>query len=254
MHKGAMLIKVIQAVLCLLLINTTGAFAEIPVSEIRVLNSVNVLAFPVTTTLTEVNFFPNNLHLRFTKQGQWPSVDIGGADQEATLWVVARINGEWVGAGMERLRPAQVDKPQSATPHTWITEWIEGRDFGPFNGYVFRSGESIGLFVVAGNSRLAAEFLVKERSDIVELAFPADGDILWREGDFDPIDPAPIDPAPDPDPPVVQPPITNPPPVEEPPIVVPPVVDDPIPTPKTPSWWTYLVAAFLTLIYVLGNK
>lgn len=163
------------------------AAAQIPLSQVRILHTrENVLQFPVTAQLTEIQFQPGdpqgNLHLRFTKQGQWPPIDIGGALQEATLWIIARIDGEWIAAGMERLRPNQIDKPEGPDPAGFLAGWVEGRNFGPFSGHAYAFGEPIGVFVVAGQSRLGGDFIVRERTDVVELAFPLTGPIRWREG------------------------------------------------------------------------
>lgn len=172
----------------------------IPLDQVRVVAGAGeVLTFPVTAQITEFGMLPGRLHIRYTTQGQWPPIDIGGALQEATVWFFANINGEWVAAGMERLRPNQIDKPEGDDPTGFIPGFIEGRDFGPFNGYAFRAGEPLGVLVAAGSSRFDATFLVRERTRLIVVPYPSNVGVsgppfLWTEGEPDP------GPGPGPDP------------------------------------------------------
>jgi len=156
-----------------------------PVGQIQILNTrgENVLLFPPTSRLYEAQFRKGSLHLRHTKETTWPPVMLETAEQQATLWVCAEIGGKYVAAGMERLRPNQQEKPEGDDPAGFIAGFVEGRDFGPFNGHQFQRGDTIWLWLVAGDSRLNNNFAVRERTDVVALAFPCDGAILWREGE-----------------------------------------------------------------------
>jgi hypothetical protein len=104
------------------------------------------------------------------------------AQQQATFWVLAQIGGQWVAAGMERLRPNQQDKPEGSERSGFIAGFVEGRNFGPFNGHTFQQGERIGVMVVQGDTRLNNNAPLRERSLVVEMAFPPSGEILWEEG------------------------------------------------------------------------
>jgi len=159
----------------------------IPLKDVQILNQTNVLDFPATSQLTEVGFKPGGIHLRHTKEDVWPPVGFETTTQQATLWILANINNAWVGAGMERIRPGQKDKPEGDNPTQFIANWVEGRPFGPFNNHVFKPGDSIGVLVVAGNSRLAGDFAVRERTNVVEVQVPpANGQdwppFAWVEG------------------------------------------------------------------------
>jgi hypothetical protein len=163
----------------------------IPIDSIRIINGPDdVLKFPATAEITELGFRPGGLRIVHTKQGLWAPVDIDGKtsspddDQEATLWVILQINGQWFAAGMERLRPRQTDKPEPNDPMGFIAEWVSGRNFGPFNGFVPRTNDPIGFMVVAGSTRLGALLNVKERSKIIEMTYPpvAGARPVWVEG------------------------------------------------------------------------
>lgn len=180
----------------------------IPIDRIRVLNGPDdVFTFPATAEITELAFLPGALRIAHTKQGAWPPVDIAGKptspddDQEATLWVILQINGEWVAAGMERLRPWQTAKPEGTDPYGFLAGWVDGRPFGPFNGYMPTRDQPVGFLVVAGNSRLGAQFSVRERSTVIEMTYPpAPGTRpVWVEGEIpQPVQPSVVDAPPSP--------------------------------------------------------
>jgi hypothetical protein len=162
----------------------------IPIDRIQPINGPNdVFTFPATAEISELAFRPGGLRIVHSRQGLWPPVSIDGKasaddDQEATLWVILQINGDWVGAGMERLRPRQTDKPEPDDPLGFVSEWVSGRNFGPFNGHVIRNGDPIGFMVVAGSTRLGAMFTVKERSKVIEMTYPPmmGARPVWTEG------------------------------------------------------------------------
>ncbi len=159
----------------------------IPLSEVQIINGPNdVLSFTPTSRITELEFRRGSLHLRHTKETSWPPVMLETAEQQATFWVFAQIDGRWVAAGMERLRPNQQDKPEGEDPTGFIAGFVEGRNFGRFNGHAFQRGDRVGLMVVQGDTRLNTNAPLRERSLVVEMAFPPDGKILWTEGQPEP--------------------------------------------------------------------
>ena len=165
----------------------------IPLSNVQIISNgqpADVLSFTPTSKITELEFRSGSLHLRHSKETAWPFVMLDTAQQQATFWVLAQINGQWVAAGLERLRPNQQDKPEGDNPRGFIAGFVEGRNFGPFNGHNFRDGDLMGFMVVQGDTRLNANAPLRERSLVVEMAFPPSGEILWEEGQVQP----PFDP------------------------------------------------------------
>ena len=161
----------------------------IPLSNVQIISNgqaPDVLSFAPTSKITELEFRPGSLHLRHTKETAWPFVMLDTAQQQATFWVFAQINGQWVAAGLERLRPNQQDKPEGNNPREFIAGFVEGRNFGPFNGHNFRDGDLMGFMVVQGDTRLNANAPLRERSLVVAMAFPPSGQILWEEGQAQP--------------------------------------------------------------------
>src|SRR5262249_52111083 len=92
--------------------------------------SPDVRSWPVTSTITSLVFGGGTIHVDHTKRGQWPGVDIGGALQEATIWVFENINGQWYGTGGERLRPGQTDKGLG-NPSDIATGWFYNSFWAP---------------------------------------------------------------------------------------------------------------------------
>ena len=160
----------------------------IPLSSVQVVPNgqpADVFSFTPTSKITELEFRSGSLHLRHTKETSWPSVALDTAQQQATFWVLAQISGQWVAAGMERLRPNQQDKPEGSDRSGFIAGFVEGRNFGAFNGHTFQPGDRIGFMVVQGDTRLNNNAPLRERSLVVEMAFPPSGEVLWEEGQPD---------------------------------------------------------------------
>ena len=140
-----------------------------------IVGSPDVRGWAVTSRITNVAFGGGRFRIDHTKRGQWPGVDIGGALQEATVWVFFNINGTWYGTGGERLRPGQNEKELSA-PSAIGPGWLYDRGrWGAMTNYVPRPGEMVGFMVAAGSTRSDNHAPLHERSNVVAIPFPADG-------------------------------------------------------------------------------
>jgi hypothetical protein len=148
--------------------------------------SPNISSWAITSEITSLEFGGGRIHIDHTKRGQWPSVDIGGALQEATIFIFENINGQWYGTGGERLRPGQTDK-ELGRPSDIATGWFYNNYWAPLTGYVPRPGEVVGFAVVAGSVRADNNAPVHERTGVVLIPFPSDSGFssfppwLWRE-------------------------------------------------------------------------
>jgi hypothetical protein len=136
--------------------------------------SPDVRGWPITSQLTALRFGGGKIYIDHTKRGRWPGVDIGGALQEATIWVFFNINGRWHATGGERLRPGQTDKDLSE-PSQIGPGWLYAKDrWGVMAGYQPRPGELVGFMITAGSTRADDNAPVKERTGVVLIPFPAD--------------------------------------------------------------------------------
>jgi hypothetical protein len=136
--------------------------------------SPDVRGWPITSTLTGLRFGGGKIFIDHTKRGQWPGVDIGGALQDSTIWVLFNINGRWYATGGERLRPSQTEKDLSE-PSQIGPGWLYAQDrWGVMAGYVPRPGELVGFMITAGSTRADDNAPIKERTGVVLIPFPAD--------------------------------------------------------------------------------
>lgn len=146
------------------------------------LNSVQIIggspdirSWPATAQITSISFGGGNFHIDYTKNCQWPSVDIGGGTlQEATVWFFQKIGGVWYGTGGERLRPCQTDKGLN-NPSDISTGWFYSSNWSPLAGNTPAVGETVGFMVTDGSTRADNNVAVQERSGVVLIPFPRDG-------------------------------------------------------------------------------
>lgn len=154
----------------------TTAAADFRLSDVTIVSSPDVRSFPVTSRITSLSFRPGTFHIDHERRGMWPPVQIDpdGTTQEATVWVFFHIGGRWYATGGERLRPNQTDKmldnPSQIGPG-WLYD--PGR-WGVMTGYVPSPGELVGFMVVAGSTRSDDHVIVRERTGVVLVPFPAD--------------------------------------------------------------------------------
>jgi len=155
-------------------------------SKVRIVGgSPDVRSWPITASITSLSMGNGTFHVDYTKRCQWPGVDIGGALQEATIWMFEKIGGQWYGTGAERLRPCQADKGLGR-PSDIATGWFYGPQWAPMTGYVPARGETVGFMVVAGSTRADSNAPARERTGVVLLPWPGDGGgswppFLWKE-------------------------------------------------------------------------
>jgi len=178
--------------------------AEINPATVRVVASPpEVLSFPATATLQSVGLKDGVLYLRSTGTENWPGKDIGnGTLQNATLWFFAKIDGQWVATGMERLRPGQANGTKPASnPSDWVGQLLSDPNnpnrWGPLQNYDPYVGEIVGFMIAAGSSRADNWYPVRERTQILEVVWPqnpGENPLRVADGGTDPIPPDPPQP------------------------------------------------------------
>lgn len=154
---------------------TAATFA--PLGTVQIMNSPDVSTWAVTSSLDSITFSGGEIRVSHTKLGQWPPVVIApdGTAQEATIWVFFNIHAQWYATGSERLRPSQSAKGLSR-PSQIGPGWLyDPNRWGPMANYVPTVGEQVGFMIVAGSTRSDNRTKVQERSNVLLLAFPADG-------------------------------------------------------------------------------
>jgi hypothetical protein len=144
--------------------------------------SPDVRGWAVTSEITDLSMTGGYFHIDHTKRCGWPGVDMGGALQEATIWIFEKINGQWYGTGGERLRPCQTDKGLGS-PMEIANGWFYNNYWAPFNGYQPQDGEMVGFMVTAGSTRADNNAPVHERTRIVMIPWSRGGG-RWDRGSF----------------------------------------------------------------------
>lgn len=146
------------------------------------IGAATIYASPVVESWTEVgtlagSFSPGLLSLSISSLAAWSAIpiNIGGADQAATIWLFLQISGAWVGAGAERLRPNQTTKVENTLYSRWPGDWFYSSPFGPLTGIVPTAGQAAAFMVTAGSTRLDNRTNVQERTPVVQFSWPADG-------------------------------------------------------------------------------
>jgi len=147
--------------------------------------SPDIRNWPITSEITMMEIGGGSFKIDHTRRCSWPGVDMGGAIQEATIWIFQKINGQWYGTGGERLRPCQTEKQLGRPSDIW-TGWFYNDYWAPFTNHVAARGEVIGFMIAAGSTRADNNAPVHERTRVVLINWPGDGGgrypgWLWTE-------------------------------------------------------------------------
>lgn len=162
-------------------------------------NPPNLADWPVTTTITDVEFQymgQDGVHVEFSKQndpGSWPDVTPPGwtGPLQYTLGFVENIGGQWVGSAaiqywrglaasggnvaQDTVNMGQCAAFGMGSSCQVAKNWYYDGRWGTLAGYQPATGETIGVFVVAGNVRGVtdgSQSPVQERSNIVLVQMP----------------------------------------------------------------------------------
>lgn len=162
-------------------------------------NPPDLADWPITTEITEVDFQyggMDGVHVEFSKKdgaGSWPDVTPPGWDGplEYTLGMAENIGGKWyASAAIEFWRGLDASGGNVAQDVTSLGQctafgqgsncqvaknWYYDARWGNLAGYQPATGETIGIFVVAGNLRGVtdgSQSPVEERSNVVLVKMP----------------------------------------------------------------------------------
>ena len=147
-------------------------------------NPPDVADWPVTTSLTKIDFTNDGVHVEFSKldgPDRWPDIVPPGWDGplQYTLGMAECIDGQWhASAAIQFWYGLAASGGNVAVDDQVANNWFydPGR-WGPMAGRQPVMGETIGIFVVAGNARAVLEDTplqspVMERSNVVLVPMP----------------------------------------------------------------------------------
>jgi hypothetical protein len=147
-------------------------------------NPPSLASWPITTHITEVDFTDSGVHVVFDKQdgaNRWPDVTPPGwmGPLQYTLGMVECIDGQWYGSAViEFWYGLAAEGGNVATNSQVAINWYyDAIRWGMLAGRQPQTGETIGIFVAAGNLRNItsddpAQSPVMERSNVVLMPFP----------------------------------------------------------------------------------
>lgn len=190
----------------------------IDLSKVTVLNADRAcLGFTRSAQILTWGLVPGRMSIRSRGTEGWPLAfpDDPGDGAAGTLWLFLNIGGTWFASGAENLRKSQLngDKPEVLDPGAGdrISNLVGGGWFtndkfqNPIAGYNPQPGEAVGLMLTSGMTRLNNLPTIRQRSNVLVIAWPNDSGanpcrVLWDEATSQPV-PEPIpEPTPQPTP------------------------------------------------------
>jgi len=136
-------------------------------------NPQDLGSWPATATITSVQFTSDAFLVDFDKRtgpGRWPDVPFGTGNLEYTLGMCVNISGQWNCSATVQFWYGR-DLTASGRPNEIAINWWYDRRWGNLMGYQPAMGETVGIFVAAGNLRDSGNVAVKERSNVVLMPF-----------------------------------------------------------------------------------
>jgi hypothetical protein len=136
----------------------------------------DVANWPVTTQIRVIDANFGGWFVDFSAKNSWPEVVPPGWDGgiQYTLWVVEKINGQWITAGGVEFWKSL--ERQGGPPSRLASNWYYAPGvWGELASHQPAVGEQIGVFVTAGDQRAKDLRVVTERSNVVLVPFPSDG-------------------------------------------------------------------------------
>ncbi len=161
---------------------------QLNLSAARILNSPSDLAsWPVTTSLQVVDMGPGGISVQFSKKdgsGRWPDVTPPGwaGPLQYTLGMCLYIDSQWYCSAVVEFWYG-LDR-SGGPPGDYAVNWFydPGR-WSPMTGHQPAVGETIGIFVCAGDCRNNPKGTlspVKERSNVVLVKQPSSAGAVYR--------------------------------------------------------------------------
>jgi hypothetical protein len=130
--------------------------------------SPNVLGWPITATITGVQLAPQEVSVAASGTTPWPHVTPEGwaSGIQYTLWIVVRRDGQWRTTGSIEFWATRTGtgSPLSSGLKDW---WYYAPEIGQP-----QPGDTVGLFIAAGDQRRKDLRSVEQRSNIVTFTVP----------------------------------------------------------------------------------
>jgi hypothetical protein len=136
-------------------------------------NPPDLASWAQTATITSIQFTGDAFLVDFDKRtgaGRWPDVPFGTGNLEYTLGMCVNIGGQWNCSATVQFWFGRDLHASGRPDEIGINWWYDSR-WGTLNHYQPANGETVGIFVAAGNLRDRGISIVKERSNVVMMPF-----------------------------------------------------------------------------------
>jgi hypothetical protein len=144
-------------------------------------------SWPITSAITAVDMTRNGIHVEFDKnngRNRWPDVFPPGWDEplQFTLGMCLNISGKWRCSAVIQFWNGL--HASGGPPENYAQDWFYDQNrWGIMTGYQPKTGETIGIFVCAGNCRnntRGDNSTVKERTNVVLVPMPSSNGASYR--------------------------------------------------------------------------
>lgn len=155
-----------------------GGADAIDSNSLAIYNSPDVRGWAVTSRVDSITFGDQGLSIEFSPgKADWPDVIPPGwtGPIRYTVWIARNLGDHWAASGVVQMwdgRPSTDDVPLYGTDQI-AANWFYDSRWGELAGWQPQAGETVGIFVTAGDARGADNHAVAERSNIVTLPFPS---------------------------------------------------------------------------------
>jgi hypothetical protein len=126
-----------------------------------------------TANITNITWTDDYFAVDFDKRDgpdRWPDVGFGAGSVEYTLGMCVNIDGTWNCSATVQFWYGRELSASGRPSEIGINWWYDGR-WGKLIGYQPAYGETVGVFVAAGNLRDSGNVITKERSKVVLIPF-----------------------------------------------------------------------------------
>jgi hypothetical protein len=136
-------------------------------------NPKDMGSWPETAQITSIIFTDDAFLVDFDRRegpNRWPDVGFGSGSIEYTLGMCLNINGEWNCSAVVQFWYGR-ELSASGRPDEIGINWFYDARWGTLLGHQPAYGETVGIFVAAGNQRDSGNTIAYERSNVVLMPF-----------------------------------------------------------------------------------
>jgi hypothetical protein len=170
--------------------------------SVQIHHSHDVRDWPVTATITRLDFRPTGVHVEHTKRAgpdRWPDFHVpgwaeGGEGLQYTLWIFLSIQHQWHAMG--GIQFWGTCEENGGPPEQFAAGWYyDAGRWAPMTGHQPAPGELVGFMVSAGDARNNSVRTVDQRSNVIVIPFPRSGEVYMASPEDTPVSVPAVEPS-----------------------------------------------------------